>query len=366
MKIVADDKIPFLKGLLEPIADMVYLPGNKFTNKEIADADALLVRTRTQCNTELLSGSNVRFIGTATIGFDHIDTQFCKENAIFWTNAPGCNADSVVQYIISSLFYLSIKNHFSLQGKTIGIVGVGNVGKRVEDACCKLGMTILLNDPPRAELEPGFVDLQTIASECDIISFHTPLTFSEKYPTFHLANESFFSLLKKQPIFCNSGRGEVVDSKALKHAFDNKLISEMVIDCWENEPDIDRDILSKATIATPHIAGYSTDGKMNATRMILSSLSDFFKLNIDLSSLKLPPLEKDKIDLDSFLDNRIENTILKTYNPMDDCIPLKKTPENFELFRGNYGLRREYPAYTIYNATKEEIQLLEKLGFKIV
>jgi erythronate-4-phosphate dehydrogenase len=312
----------------------------------------------------LLQNSSIRFIGTATIGFDHIDTDFCKKNNIYWTNAPGCNADSVAQYILSSLYNVSLKNNSPLSGKTVGIVGVGNVGKKIEAACKNSGMNVLLNDPPRAEKESGFVDLRTIAEECDIITFHTPLILAGKYPTFHLADSSFFARLKKRPIICNSSRGEVVDSESLKKSYSDGTISEMIIDCWENEPDIDRSLLQQAFISTPHIAGYSTDGKLNATRMIVNALSDFFKLNIDVSRLKLPAPENSIIDLNSFPGNRTANAILATYNPMFDSDGLKEHPENFENFRSNYRLRREFPAYSVIHATEDEKTILRKLGFE--
>lgn len=366
MKIIADDKIPFLKGIPESFAEVIYLPGATIDSDQVKDADALLIRTRTQCNEALLHGSSVRFIGTATIGMDHIDIDFCKKNKIYVTNAPGCNADSVAQYILSSLLSLSLKNGFSLRDKTAGIIGVGNVGKKVKACLEKTGMNVLLNDPPRAEKEQGFVDLKIISEACDIITFHPPLTRSGKYPTYHLGNEDFFHSLKKRPIICNSSRGEVIDTESLKKSFADRLLPHMIIDCWENEPHIDLSILHDAYISTPHIAGYSTDGKMNATRMIIQSLSDFFHLDIDLSQLRLPDFPNNIIDMNAFPDHRTENAILATYDPISDSDLLKKDPIDFEKFRNQYGIRREYPAYSIKNATPEESKALSELGFTCI
>lgn len=365
MKIVIDDKIPFIKGLLEPFSEVIYLPGREIKHDDVKHADALLVRTRTKCNADLLQGSNVRFVGTATIGFDHIDTEYCKQNAIFWTNAPGSNASSVAQYIIASLLLFSMENAISLKGKTIGIVGVGHVGKKVEAICRLFGMNILLNDPPRAESENGFVSLETIASESDFISFHTPLTYTGKYPTFHLADENFFRLVKKQPVIINTARGEVIDSRFLKMAWKKKTISGMIIDCWENEPDIDREIVADAYLATPHIAGYSTDGKANASRMIIKALANFFNLPIDISRIQPSFPENNLIDLGAIPENRVEKAILTTYNPEDDSFLLKQTPARFEYFRETYKIRREFPAYTVCQTDPEERLFLAKLGFQV-
>ena len=363
MKIVADDKIPYLKGILEPYAEVVYLPGKTISKQDISDADALLVRTRTICDENLLSGTNIRFIATATIGYDHIDTDYCNRNNIRWTNAPGSNASSVMQYVICSLIHLSMEKGVDLSEKTIGIIGVGNVGKKVATICRKFGMNVLLNDPPRAEQEHGFIDLETVAEACDIITFHTPLTTSGKYATFHLGNEAFFNSLKKKPVIINTARGEVIDTKSLFNAMQTNSISSAIIDCWENEPTIDRQIMKHVFLSTPHIAGYSADGKANASRMILHALSEHFQLNIDLKDILPPAITNNEIDLNVFSNHRIEHALLATYSPQIDSELLRATPEKFEWFRENYPLRREFCAYTIRNANAEETGFLSELGF---
>ena len=282
MKIIIDDKIPYIKEAAEKIADeVIYAPGKDFTRELIQDADALIIRTRTHCNRELLEGSKVKFIATATIGFDHIDTEYCKQAGIEWANAPGCNSAS--------------------------------------------GTT--------------FTPLERIAKECDIITFHVPLYKEGKYKTFHLADEKFFRSLQRKPVIINTSRGEVIETNALLEAIDNGTISDAVIDVWEHEPEINRELLDKVLIGTPHIAGYSADGKANATRMSLDSICRFFHLNATYEINPPAPLSpvieaKDR-----------EEALLKMYNPAEDSNRLKSQPELFETLRGDYPLRREEKAY---------------------
>lgn len=336
MKVVVDNKIPYIKGNIEKIVnEVVYLPGNAFTQEEVKDADALIVRTRTLCNRELLEGSRVKFIATATIGFDHIDTVYCREAGIEWTNCPGCNAGSVEQYVHASLLLLKRHKGLDLKKSTLGIVGVGHVGKRVQRMAEALGMRVLLNDPPREDNgESGFVSLQTIAEESDVITFHTPLNRKGKYRTFHLADTSFFEGLKRIPFIINSSRGEVVEASALLKALEAGKVKDAVIDTWEGEPNISSDLLRKVFIATPHIAGYSADGKANATRMSLEALCKFFGKMAEFSIV--PPALPERI----YSENP-EEAYLEVYNPMEDSARLKENPEKFEWFRGNYPLRRE-------------------------
>lgn len=323
MKVIIDHKIPYIKEAVSRIADeVVFLPGNAFTKEAVKDADALIVRTRTMCNRELLEGSRVKFIATATIGYDHIDTEYCREAGITWTNCPGCNAGSVEQYVHSALLQLKHKKGLDLEKSTLGIVGVGHVGSRVKRMAESLGMRVLQNDPPRADKgEQGFVDLETIARECDVITFHTPLNRDGKYATYHLANEDFLFSLGRTPYLINSSRGEVVDTASLLAALSAGKVKDAVIDTWEHEPNISRELMSVAFLATPHIAGYSADGKANATRMSLEALCQFFGVEAEFTIL--PPEGP------------------SDYDPTRDSEWLKASPEKFEWFRGNYPLRRE-------------------------
>lgn len=336
MKVIVDNKIPYINEAIEKLADeVVYLPGASFTPEAVKDADALIVRTRTLCNRELLEGSQVRFIATATIGYDHIDTDYCQKAGIVWTNCPGCNAGSVEQYVHSVLLLLKREKGLDLEHSTIGVVGVGYVGSRVASMAKNMGMRVLLNDPPRADKgEEGFVDLQTIAQECDIITFHTPLYKEGIYKTYHLADEAFLFSLQRHPFFINSSRGEVVDTHALLEARASGRVREVIIDTWEHEPLINEDLLKVAYIATPHIAGYSADGKANATRMSLEALCRFF--HIEAKFEIIPPA----LPLIEFSTDE-EEAFLQLYNPLLDSERLKNAPDKFEWFRGNYPLRRE-------------------------
>ena len=328
-KVIIDDKIPYIKGEIERLASEVrYLPGSQISNADVRDADALIVRTRTRCDRALLEGSAVRFIVTATIGFDHIDTDYCREAGIEWTNCPGCNANSVRWYVHNAIEAAGCLR----RGMKVGIVGVGHVGSRVAADLRKAGLQPLLYDPPLADQHPSvriddvelpFVSLETIIDQADIITFHTPLTRSGAYPTFHMASSRFFDLLGRRPLVINASRGGVVDNEALLRAIRAGKVRDAVIDTWEDEPDINCELLREALIATPHIAGYSADGKANATRMSLCALARFFDKEF---TPNVEPPAAPLLSVDTLLsDSRL----------------LKQSPERFEDFRGNYPVRRE-------------------------
>ena len=336
MKVIVDNKIPYIKAAIEALADeVVYLPGQSFTPQVVKEADALLIRTRTRCDRSLLEGSRIRFIGTATIGFDHIDTDYCREAGIAWSNCPGCNAGAVEQYLHSVLLLLQREKGIDLQQSCLGVVGVGHVGSRVAAMAERLGLRVLRNDPPRADRgEPGFVPLETLAAECDLLSFHTPLIREGKYRTFHLADAAFLHSLGKHPYLINTSRGEVADTAALLAALEEGQLGGAVLDVWENEPNINRDLLDKVFIGTPHIAGYSADGKANATRMVLQAFCRHFGKPADFT-IELP--EQPQAPYDEQPDIRQ----LQQYNPHVDCDALRAHPDLFEQLRGDYPLRRE-------------------------
>lgn len=338
-KIVIDDKIPYIKETISKLTNRaVYIPGNMIGNDDIRDADALIIRTRTHCDAQLLKGSNVKFVATATIGYDHIDTTFMEQAGIKWINCPGCNASSVAQYIDAVLTLIKTEKHIDIQKQTIGIVGCGHVGRKVVEVARRKGMNILICDPPRsdAEGEKGFVSMEQIAKEADIITFHVPLTKEGRYPTYHLANETLFDSLSKRPIIINSSRGAVVDNDALLYAINYNKVKDAVIDTWENEPNINKELLKRVWIGTPHIAGYSADGKTNADNMVISALCEFFSLSMQPA---ICPPEIPNADLCP--KNEDERTLF-LYNPIPESNKLKLEPDKFEWFRNNYPLRREY------------------------
>jgi erythronate-4-phosphate dehydrogenase len=373
IKIVADDKIPFLKGVLEPFAIVEYDKGNEINKERLKDADALITRTRTKCNKELLEGTRVKFIATATIGFDHIDTNYCNSRGIKWTNAPGCNSGSVKQYIASALVRLSMKHNFDLSEKTIGIIGHGNVGSKIANLANALGMKVLINDPPlqRKNQSLNFISFEEIKEKADIITFHVPLNKDGLDKTFYMADDTFFKSLKPNCIIINSSRGEVVDNSALKNALINLKLGGAILDVWENEPNIDIELLQLLDYATPHIAGYSADGKANGTAMSVQAISDFFGFGIKNwfpSNVPAPENEKFTIDCNGKSGNELTSElILKTYDIKEDDERLRKSVETFEKQRGNYPLRREFQIYkpVFINHMDNIEKVAIKLGFNL-
>ena len=362
MKIIIDSYIPYIKGTLEGVADVAYLPYEEITRDNVRDADALIVRTRTRCDEQLLKGSNVRFIASATIGYDHIDAAYCAENGIAWTNAPGCNALSVVQYMASALSFLCRKNNYDFAGKTMGIMGVGAVGSKIAELARSFGMRVLLNDPPRARKEntETFVPPDIICEQTDIISFHTLLNVSGEDKSLHLANNDFFDRLQRKPVIINAARGEIVDTKALLNAIKRGKVSDTVLDCWENEPHVNRELLTLATLATPHIAGYSADGKANAATQSIQAVSRFFGLGLNHQKVaELPYPRKETVaDITSALP-----FFEATYNVEADSALLKQTPEDFEHQRSNYPFRREPKAYL--DVMNEDLRKMFVEQFKV-
>jgi len=373
IRIIADDAIPFLEGVLEPYADIRYLPWNRITRKEVSGADALLIRTRTKCDKELLNGSSVRFIATATIGTDHIDTRYCDAAGIRWASAPGCNAASVQQYVASALFTLSAEKKIVLPGKTLGIIGVGNVGSKVEKLAGILGMKCLLNDPPRERAEgPGkFVPLATLLHGSDIVTLHVPLNREGEDKTFHFFGEVSFGNMRKGSWFINTSRGEAVQTPALKDALKSGLLAGALLDVWENEPEADRILMDAAFLATPHIAGYSLDGKANGTTMVVRALGDHFGLPLSSwTPHAIPPVPDELISMDGAGMNTMEilrEAVLHTYRVREDDRRFRSDPASFEKLRKGYPIRREFPGFTInlVNGTDEALSALAGLGFRI-
>ncbi len=343
MKIVVDDKIPYIQPALHQLAEeVVAKAGCAITSDDVRDADILIVRTRTRCDRALLSGSRVRLVVTATIGYDHLDTDYLRTAGIAWTNCPGCNATSVAQYVMNSLLALQQQQDLDLSRATLGIIGVGHVGTAVLEAARRWGINnILLNDPPReaaGDAAPeGFSwsSLERIQAEADILTLHTPLTTVTPYPTHHLVDDKFFNALRRKPVLINAARGGIVNESALLAAMDTGRIRTAIIDTWEGEPDVNRRLLEHAFIATPHIAGYSADGKANATRMALTAVCRFLGREMTFD-IQPPKLER---QFDSTDDNITR--ALKLYNPLEDSQRLKEHPEQFESLRGHYPLRRE-------------------------
>lgn len=372
LKIVVDKAIPYIKGVFEPFAYVQYLDGHKISSSDVFDADVLIIRTRTKCNKKLLAASSVKFIATATIGFDHIDVDYCKQNDIQWINAPGCNSSSVMQYMASAFSMLMLEKNIDLREKTLGIIGVGHVGKKVAFLAEIFGMKTLLYDPPRALREGNqqFVNLETIQREADIITFHVPLKHVGQNATYHLADEYFFRNLEKRPFIINTSRGEVVDEQALKQALEKKIIAGYILDVFENEPKVNQMVVEKSFLSTPHIAGYSADGKANGTRVAVRATADF--LGLPLTDWEPPTLPQPDLPMiysgahsDIWL---LIYAILCSYNISADDFKLRSHPEQFEMFRNNYPNRREFQAYTVvlqHTVSPEIKEKLRLLGFQV-
>lgn len=336
IKVIIENKIPFIKGVLDDYCQVSYLAPENITAEVVKDVDAMIIRTRTRCDATLLEHSRCKFIATATIGTDHIDLDYCAKKGISVFNAPGCNAPAVAQYVFASIAYWRAQRFDKrpLESLTIGIVGVGHVGSIVKQWARQLGMNVLCCDPLRAEVEcaNNFVSLDVIARESDIITFHTPLTKSGKYPTFHMCDASFLEKVVRCPLIIDSARGPIVDTSAIIDALGRNKINDVVIDCWENEPNISSELLKQAIVATPHIAGYSREGKIRATAMVIEALTKHFGLPDVNISENVPVGAAEQVSIEE---------IEKSYSPKEDTIALKDDKSLFEQLRNTYNYRQE-------------------------
>jgi erythronate-4-phosphate dehydrogenase len=372
MKLVADIDVPYINGVFDPFfKSVIYKKGVEINSKDISGADVLIIRTRTTCNQKLLAGSKLKLIATATVGTDHIDLEYCEKHGIEVVSAPGCNAGGVLQWVQASMFNHFEKNGLNPKSCVLGVVGVGNIGKLLVETGKALDMEVLQNDPPRQAREgnTGFFDLKTIASECDIISFHVPLTYLGDYSTYHLVDKHFFNKIKHNSLIINSSRGGVVDEIALLQAITNRKV-KAALDVWENEPSISLNLLNAVSIATPHIAGYSLEGKVNATVMIVQAVSKFFNLGVDNWRPNPNPIEQ-KLELDLGIYMKDNNlSLIELFNNLypianDDHV-FRQSPHHFESIRNSYKLRRENSAFSLKNTNDPQTSLaLKKMGFQV-
>lgn len=341
MKIVADKNIPFLEGVFEPYAEMVYIDGRHITRDDVIDADALIIRTRTKCNADLLEGSKVRLISTATIGTDHIDFKYCADHGIEVHNAEGCNAGGVMQYVFSALYGVAARKNIKLDGANFGIIGVGHVGRKVEVVAKYLGFNVLRCDPPRAAVEGDdkFCSLEYLLANSQIVTMHTPLDETTR----GMADEDFFMRLQPGCIFINASRGEVVNEAALKAAYPK--LGAAIIDTWNNEPDVDEDLVDMVDVATPHIAGYSYQGKQNGTAYAVRAVAKYFGIE-DLYEFfprdDMPEHKPKFLDLRGKKQGEIAAVIQYNYPIFTDDFRFRMEPGNFEKMRSEYQYRREF------------------------
>lgn len=340
IRIVADRYIPFLEGVFEPYADVTYIDGNSITRNDLMEADALIIRTRTVCNAGLLDGTPVKMIATATIGTDHIDEDYCSSHGIEVHNAAGCNAGGVMQYVFSALYGTASRKSIKLDDPVIGIVGVGNVGRKIEHMAEHLGFRILRCDPPRAEREGSekFCNLDYLLANSNIVTMHTPLDETTR----NMADAQFFSLMRPGTFFINASRGEVVDEAALMESIPK--LGPVIIDTWCNEPHINLELMDMVDIATPHIAGYSLQGKMNGTASSVQAVARHFGI-VELFDFypksDLPEHQPVKLDLRGKNQGEITAVFQYNYPIFTDDFMFRMAPQDFEKMRSNYKYRRE-------------------------
>ena len=380
MKIIADANIPFVAECFSSVGQVEIVGGREITRSVVAGADVLLVRSITQVGADLLGGSKVRFVGTATIGFDHVDIDFLRRENIGFASAPGSNANSAAEYVIGGLFEVGQRREIELQGKSIGIIGVGNVGGRLAKKCAALGMEVRLNDPPLAR-QSGDSKYRPIEElfECDFITLHTPLTFEGIDKTYHLADEKFFESLKSGCVFINASRGGVVDSGALRAAIESGRLGAVVLDVWENEPNIDVELLEMVDIGTPHIAGYSLDGKMAGMIMIYEAACEYFGVEVKLGAedfLPEPAVGNLIVDGSSGGEQDVAaGAVREVYDIVGDDAKMRRVadePEEkrgafFDELRKNYPVRREFQntKVVLSNGSESLAWKLEGIGFEV-
>ena len=371
MNILYDENIPFGKDAFSTLGDVQSSAGREITANMLKNIDLLFVRSVTKVKPELLEGSNVKFVATATSGSDHIDKTYLAEKNIFFKDAIGSNANSVAEYVSTALLTLAKKYNFELTEKSIGIIGVGHVGSLVAKKAAALGLKCLLNDPPRKRNEPDFqnVSLEKVL-KADIVTFHVPLTFDGLDPTFHLLNEKNINLLKPNCILLQTSRGPVAETSALKNLKINKKAT-LVLDVWENEPNIDPELFSLAEIATPHIAGYSWTSKVEATNIVYKAACEFLKREPLWNPPTLP--ENYEPPIISINKNQGFLEIMKKVcdvvgdnNRMQKACSCSKEilGKNFDMLRKKYPIRLEAQQFQIKNAPDKMISALKEFGFQ--
>ncbi len=367
MRLVADRNIPYVREAFGETGELDLLAPAAINADSLRNADALLVRTEVRVDKNLLEGSSVTFVGTATIGADHIDAVYLGERGIRWTNAPGSNADAVKEYVIAALTHLARAKGFSLRGTTIGVVGVGNIGRRVAEVARVWGMHVLLNDPPlyRSTGDARYLPLDALM-DADVITIHVPLTSTGTDPTFHLFDAYRISAMKRGSILLNTSRGAVVDNPGLRTVLESGHLGGAVLDVWEREPVIDTGLLRRVDLGTPHIAGYSLEGKARATGMLYDALCAHFAITPRWKmSSELPAVTDHEISVnDATVDpETIVAQVVRECYPIlrDDAslramldVPTERRGEFFRRLRTEYSFRREFPNRTVKMASGNE------------
>ncbi len=371
MKILVDENMPYARELFSRTGDVVAVPGRPLPEAELQDASGLMVRSVTKVNAALLAGTPVKFVGTATAGTDHIDDASLAAAGIGFSAAPGCNAIAVVEYVFSALLLLAERDGFALRDRTVGIVGVGNVGSRLQQRLEAWGVKTLLCDPPRADRGDAgdFRPLEELVAQADILTFHTPLFKDGPYKSWHLADTALLLALKPGSILINACRGPVVDNAALLEILKLRRDLSVVLDVWEPEPELNLDLLDRVDIATAHIAGYTLEGKARGTTQVFEAWCDFIgqPQSVTLESL-LPAPEFGTLTLHGKLDQpTLKRLVHLVYDVRRDDAPLRKVaaqPGEFDRLRKQYEERREWSSLRVQCDDAETAAMLEKLGFR--
>lgn len=377
MKIVADENIPLLHRFFSDIGELSVLPGRNIKPEHVADAEILIVRSVTEVNDSLLQGSAVKFVGSCTIGMDHIDTTYLQDKSIAYANAPGCNANSVVEYVLSCLSILTETHGFDWDTQSVGIVGYGNVGKLLAQRLGKMGIPYLACDPLLDQEQYGLVSFEEVM-QCDLLSIHVPLTHSGAYPTYHLINETVLNALSDRQILINTSRGAVVDNQALKAKLTEKEAFTAILDVWEGEPEIDPELAKLVFVGTPHIAGYSLDGKVAGTEMIYQALCKFLGFPQRHKAgqfLEEPPLAKMAFTSMADPDWCLHTAIRACFDVRHDhgifrssmTLPEPERHQAFDRLRKNYRCRREFSGVKIHlkQVEPELHSKFKALGFNL-
>ena len=381
MKIVCAETVLLGECAFSNAGKTVVIPDREITRDDLLDADALIIRSKTKATEELLHGTPVKFVGTATAGTDHLDATWLQQHGIYWCAAPGCNANSVSEYLMAGLLTLRSRHGFDLEDKTIGVIGCGNVGSRVVKKCHALGMNVIRNDPPLSAVsaDPDFQPLENLLAESDIVTLHVPLVKHKPWPTARLADYTFFEQLKPGAVFINAARGDVCDYDALTDAKNGGAVSRTILDVWSPEPAFRPDILKLADLASPHIAGHSYEGKLNGTIACYNELCNFFEIYKDwniASTLPAPQVPFIEADCNGREDEEVLHEVIRqVYNIEDDDRLIRdaavrneiERARNFDALRKNYRMRREFNNTTVQlsEATSELKRTFSNLGFTV-
>ncbi|MEA1989360.1 MAG: 4-phosphoerythronate dehydrogenase [Pseudomonadota bacterium] len=373
--IIIDDAVPYAEAIFSHLGNVTTLPGKSINAQTVKNADALIVRSRTQVNAELLDGSTISYVGSTVVGLDHIDQEYLKNNNIHFYSAQGCNANSVAEYIVTVLFELAEKFDFNLTDKTLGIIGVGNVGQKVYNKAKLLGITCLLNDPPRLEKEPGLVssDNYVDLDQCltaDIITVHTPLTRNGKHPSYNLISADKLKQIKPHQILINAARGGVINEQAWVET----KTKANIIDCWENEPEINESLYQSAYLATPHIAGHSLEAKVAGSTMVYKDLCKTWNINTQNDWMGELPARPNIITVSqtNSIQKALNEIFNKTHNINVDDTAIRSNNilelhNKYEKYRRNFPIYREWDQHRIKKTNNRKLNnLLESLDFSLI